>query len=553
MKGRLPLLVLLASALAFLASLFLPWREAHATSSSGSGVLSLVNLFSGGPLNGWVGGVGDVAVLLSVGLAIASCAALLRPHAAAKLPLGGLGVGLGYFTAAVAVQVHATSAFFFPASNRLQGQGWTGVDPARVHYHTSWAYGGYLGAACGAIAAVVGLAVRRRELLVRRPRAELVAGALCVGLLASFLLPWAWFPFIHRVGFPGIASPAATIAALGLVLGAGRLLWLGDGWWRFPAAVAIAILTGATATALSFSGHRAYGTWIGVACAVLLVAVESVGVRRLQLSAAPPAWAVLRAGAAILLLVALFLPWQDLRAVPGSLHSANGWEAYSGAVTGGLALLLLAAAVVPALNAYALEAAVAIALLVSAQGGFFAENGNSRVFRMGYGLFVGFGATALLLIATLVPFRPARVDRRRALVRALPISLSLACVAAVIVPWWFVVPQDWATRATAVRDWLSVPALFLALYLVRTWILAAKGAMLTGRTLTLVPLALLVLPALELIRLRMNGVIWGGVILIVLCLLLTVCGWIEESGGGLENVRVPDDIWRIDRLPETES
>lgn len=548
MKGRLPLLVLLASALGFLASFFLPWREAHV---QGGGASALPTLFRGGPLDGWVGGVGDVAVLVAAGLAVACGAALLRSTPARRLPLGGLGVALGYFTAAVAMQVHATDAAFFSVTNRLQVQGWTGISPARIHYHTTWAYGFYLAGACGAAAALCGLALRRHELLVRRPAAELMAGALGAGLLASFLLPWAAVRALHRTGFPGIDGPAAALAALVLLVGAGRLLGIGDERRRLPLAVATAILTGGAASALPIAAQPAYGAWIGVGCAVLLVAVEALRVRRPRLPATPAPWTALRTGAAILLLAALFLPWQELRDAQAVLHSASGWEPYAGAVAGGLALLLLAAPVLPAVEAYVLEAAVAAALLLSAQGGFFADFGNSLIFRMGYGLYVGFAAAALLLIATLVPFRPPPFDRRRMLVRALPLGLSVACVAAVVVPWWFVVPQSWTFRATAVRDWLSAPALFLALYLVRVWLLSTRGAV-RGHRLTLTPIALLVLPALELIRLRMDGVIWGGVILIVLCVLLAALGRIEERGG-LERLRVPEAIWRIDRLPETES
>ena len=555
MRSRLPLLVLLASALAFLASLFLPWREAHVASGGGTGSLGLLNLFGGGPLDGWVGGVGDVAVLLAVALVFANGAALLRPRAAARLPLGGLGVGLGYFTAAVAVQAHATSAAIFPALIRAHGgQGWTGTNPASVHYHTTWAYGFYLGAAAGAAAVVCAAALRRRELLVRRSMVEVVAAQIGVALLISFLLPWAWFPGVHRVGFPGMGSPAAAIAALGLVLVGSRLLSPGDERRRLPFAVATAILVGGAASSGPLGASHAYGTWIGVGCAVALVAVETVRTREWRLPPLPRGWTALRTAAAILLLAALFLPWQEMRAAP-RFHAPGfaGWWAYGGAVAGGLALLLLAAVALPGLEAYALEAAVAIALLVSAQGGFFAGFANSRIFRMGYGLYVGFGATALLLIATLVPFRPGEVNRRRALARALPIGLAVACVGAVVVPWWFVVPQDWLLRATAVRDWLSVPALFLALSVVRSWLIAAKGPAAKGHALTLTPLALLVLPALELVRLRSSGVIWGGVILIVLCLLLAALGWLEESGGGIESLRVPEEIWRVDRLPEPES
>jgi hypothetical protein len=67
-----------------------------------------------------------------------------------------------------------------------------------------------------------------------------------------------------------------------------------------------------------------------------------------------------------------------------------------------------------------------------------------------------------------------------------------------------------------------------------------------------VPLALLALAALDLIRFRGGDVVWGAVILVGLCLVLALCGWIEEHNG-LDGVRVPEEIWRVDRLPEPES
>ena len=53
MQNRLPSLVLLASALTFLASLFLPWQELRAP-TAGTGVFGMLNLFaSSGNFEGW--------------------------------------------------------------------------------------------------------------------------------------------------------------------------------------------------------------------------------------------------------------------------------------------------------------------------------------------------------------------------------------------------------------------------------------------------------------------------------------------------------------------
>ena len=86
----------------------------------------------------------------------------------------------------------------------------------------------------------------------------------------------------------------------------------------------------------------------------------------------------------------------------------------------------------------------------------------------------------------------------------------------------------------------------------RLWASRVRGPAGTGHRLTLVPLILLALASLELIRFRDNSdVIWGAIILVGLCLLLIVFGWIEERRG-LDDA-VPEEIWRVDRLPEAES
>jgi hypothetical protein len=45
---------------------------------------------------------------------------------------------------------------------------------------------------------------------------------------------------------------------------------------------------------------------------------------------------------------------------------------------------------------------------------------------------------------------------------------------------------------------------------------------------------------------------WESWVSIALCVLLAVLGWLERSSR-LESFRVPEEIWRVDRLPEAES
>ena len=379
-----------------------------------------------------------------------------------------------------------------------------------------------------------------------------MAAILGVGLLISFLLPWVGFA--NNFSAHGIEAPPAAIAALGLILGAGWLRAGAGRRWRLPAAIAAAVLSGAAASAVAISGGHVYGTWIGIGCAVALVLLEAERVALEAMRAWPArppvplhGMPLVRIGAAALLIVALFLPWQEIDRVGVSY---NGWYTSTGAAAGGLCLLLLATPALPALGGYLLDAVVAVAIFVSMVGTAF--RANSPFFAPGYGAYVGFAAAGILLGTVLVPLRPGSVDRERALVRALPLAASILCVAAVVVPLWFLLPQNWTFQSYALYGSMAVPGVLLSLYLVHLWAGRVRRPASTDHRLTLVPLVLLTLASLELIRFRdSSDVIWGAIILVALCLVLIMFGWIEERRG-VEGVGVPE-VWRVDRLPEAES
>jgi hypothetical protein len=255
-------------------------------------------------------------------------------------------------------------------------------------------------------------------------------------------------------------------------------------------------------------------------------------------------------GAAALLIVALFLPWQEISS-PAVGEGFEGWYLSTGAATGALCLLLLAPPAIRKFESYVLDAVVAIVILVSALATYF--RAAPFAYRIGYGAFVGVAAAGTLLVTALRHVRTGRLDRSRALARAVPLALSVLCVAAVVIPSWFVLPEDWTDQAAPLNSWLAVSGVLIGLYLIRLWVLRVRDPADTGGRLTLVPLVLLMLPSLELVRFRSDpNVQWGAVILVGLCLLLTLFGWIEEHRG-LEGLRVPEEIWRVDRLPGAES
>jgi hypothetical protein len=538
MARRLPLVVLLASSLTFLASLFLPWRETQMP--SGGGVYGLLNLYSGNgrEFDGWLAGTGDVAVLLVVAIVLTTIVALRRPHLAARLPIGSLAVALAYFTVGLALTVHSFSEVFVG--------GFTGHPPK---VNASWAYGFYLGLASAGLALLSGVAYRWSDRLRPRESGDAMACVLGIALLLSFLLPWVAFGAPSGGSLPGIQTPANAIAALGLVLGAGPLLGAGGRRWRLPFAVATAVLVGGAASALALGGSHRYGTWIAIACALLLVALEAVRALPTSLTAPPSGAAAVRMAAAALLIVALFLPWQEIRTT-GAGEDLEGWYLTTGAATGALCLLLLAVPALHKFESYVFDAVVAIVIFVSTLATYF--RAESFIYRIGYGAFVGIAAAGTLLVTTLWHVRPGHVDRSRALARAVPLALSVLCVAAVVVPSWFVLPANWRDQAAALNSWLAVSGVLIALYLIRLWVLRVRSPVRTGSRLTLVPLVLLTLPSLELIRIRADpSVQWGAVILVGLCLLLALFGWVEENRS-LETLRVPEGL-RVDRLPEAES
>jgi hypothetical protein len=517
MRRRLLLFVLVASALTFVVSLYLPWQETPSLRQAGvpayRGAIGLLSLlFENDSRDGWAADSGYMAALFAVALAIVSVGALARPRLAGRLPAGALGIGLAYFAAVLALQVRADSPRFGP------------FGPSVVHY--PWSSGFYVGAASAGVAALGGLVLLGPELLRRRATTDLVRDALCLGVFVSFLLPWTRMTYgVHVHGTPGLSSAAATIAALvlGVSYAAGRR-------WRLPLAIVVAILSVAAASAVPLGMSRAHGAWVGIGLALSLALFEAFRTRPWQIPARPKGWAALRTGAAALLVVALFLPWLEVAFGLGDVQVTHGWEEFAGAVAGSLAVLLLVAPAVPVLEAFALETVAAIAFLVSWFGAGEASVGFPPALRVGYGSFIGFAATALLIVSVLAPLRLARVEWKRALAFSVPIAASVACLGVVVVGAWEVLP--WPTRyeAVAVLSWFSVAALLLSLYLISMWVRRVLDLPASGDGLVLVPLVLLILPSLQLIRARhLLGATLGGWILVGLCLALAALGWIEQS------------------------
>ena len=517
--------LLLGAALVLLASLYLPWQ----TATCGQGCAS-VPVVGGGDLGkalsanlsiqGWSSAAGGASALAALALAAMAAAALIRPGQGSRLPLGLCALLMGYFALAVAVETRSTGR-----------QREAALSMSDFHY----GYGAYLGIAAAIVALVSAGAMRRRDLAQIRPRSALATTVLGVGLLVSFLLPWG-------ASFLGIAAPAAIVAAaLTVCLAASPAN-------RLVLSTAALLFTGAAFSTFDNLGSRAYGAWIGLGIAIGLVAVAVASRNGLPTHESPRGRVLAAIGAAGLLIAGLFLPWQqqcyeksaDFGPGSGRCISTNGWASSLGATAALLAIGLVILLVAPRRFLSPATLGAGIALLI-ATAGFQLENRSADGIHLefGSGAMIGFVAAGLLLALTVVGLRPRKVGLRLA-----PIAACVAYLGVVVVPWWAVLPHGVQASLTfAELSWPTIAGVLLAVWLVQLWAArAAAGA----EWLVIVPLGMLSLAALDLTRLRGDGITWGRGIVVSLCLLLGAFGWFEQQDG-LENARIPTFL-RFDRL-----
>src|SRR5262249_14138845 len=105
MSRRLPLYVLLAGALAVLASLYLTWTDSAASVAPDNPPLGLLDLVSGFSQEGW-GTYGQAGALVALALAAAAAASLVRPQLETRLPLAAGGLALLFFAVLNAAELH---------------------------------------------------------------------------------------------------------------------------------------------------------------------------------------------------------------------------------------------------------------------------------------------------------------------------------------------------------------------------------------------------------------------------------------------------------------
>jgi hypothetical protein len=513
-------------------SLYLRWVEVVGAGLrfGGRGVNGLLNLFSGSfsSFDGW-GIFGQAAALCALAVVAGAGLSLLRPQLKQRRPLASC----------------AGALLSFALLNAGETRGAGRLEAALYHLHARLGPGAYIGVASAA-AACIAVAVVRREELTRRPSITAVAAAsLTVGLLAAFLLPWLHvrIPRLGRGGATGYDSSFGQETAVFIVALAcfGLPLWRKETspGRRLAAAVGIAVLTAGSLSVLGTHVHWPYEAWLQLGCSLGLVVLARAAGRglRTRLPSVPDAVLVF---AVSLLVVSLFLPWQK-GCGGGACVSASGWTQADSETAGGLAVLLVVFLL--GFRRQVVELAVGAALYTTAAGFVV-----TQFARLGYGAPLGFAGAALLLLAAARRIRRVPLDRGR-LVRIVPSAACLAFLAIPVATLTGRLSQNLEVDSPWRVFWLEVGAVLVAVRLLGRWLSGTRD----DAELMLLPLALLAVTALDLIvaRRELGTITWEGWASVGLCVLLAVLGWIERSRG-LKGFRIPDEIWRIDRLPNVE-
>ena len=532
MRRRLSLIVLLASSSVFLGSLYLTWVESGGPAVATNKPQGPLDLFSGGiTYDGW-GSWGQAAALVALALAVGAGAALLRPQRETHLPFAGAGMALLYLALFSAAALHGTGVF--------RG--------AFEHRSVHLAAGAYLGLASAAVALLAAIGAHWDE-PPGRPQVQAgLAFALTIGLLAAFILPWL------RLHAPRVEAGAATgyeisnsgdnvVVFIALLACFGLLLWgrrTGPGR-RLATALGIAVLVGGGLSPLGLDVHWHYEAWMQLGCSLGLVALALATGRGLRISS-PRVSDVAAVVAASLLVASMFMPWQKVCG-GGACASTSGWTQFYSATAGGLAVTLLV--LLLGFRHLFVELAVGAAVYVMAAGFVVTEFPRTD---LGYGATLGFAGAALLLVVAARQLGSVPAGRRRLLMRFVPM---IACLGFLAIP---VATLTGGLSQSLESDslwrvywyWLEVGAILVVLRLLGRWLGGPKA----DDELVLLPLALLALTVIEvsLVRRAFGIISWEGWVSIGLCVLLAVLGWLERTSR-LERFRVPDEIWRVDRLP----
>jgi hypothetical protein len=522
-KGRIPLLLLVGSSATFLASLYLTWVSAGDPTRAlrtRHGALSILNLFSNAfAFNGW-GAFGQAAAIAAVALGLLAVVSLIRPELESALPLGGCAIAL------------AALALVNVADLRTQGIYRAGYMSLSAHVST----GAYVGGAAALVALLAAAWVSHDE--ISDLGSAVAATLLTIGLVAAYVLPTL---SVHTQALKGaggyqfVWAGSYGTAIMILIASFGLTFWFGAAppIRRISAAAIGLVLVIGGFSVLGTHTHWPYEAWLAIGCAIGLVVLAAISTRERPLVALGRADAIALAGAT-LLLVSLFFNWQKA-CYGNTCYVSNGW---GGGLAGGLAGLF----VVLLLGFLYLSPEIAgtVAIYVLGAGLTYTAHGS-----LGYGAFIGFAGAALLLVAVgLQPRKPVHGG-----VRLVPVAASLAFLAIPVAT----LTGRLSTEIEINGEWrlllLEAAAIVVGLRLIGRW-LSGPAA---DNELLLLPVALLALTTLDLAeRLDVHTVGWEGWLGLILSVLLVVLGWVGRRGG-LDKFRIPDEIWRVDRISTGEN
>jgi hypothetical protein len=306
---------------------------------------------------------------------------------------------------------------------------------------------------------------------------------------------------------------------------------------RLCAAIGVAVLVGGNLSPLGTHHHWRYEAWLQLGCSLGLIALALATSRGPRIPLLPVADAAAVA-AASLLVVSTLMPWQKVCA-GGACDSVSGWMLTVSAVAGGLAVIFIV--LLLGFQRHVVELSVGAAIYVMVAGFAITQVPEGH---FGYGAPLAFAGAALLLVAPARRLGSLPADRKRLPVRIVPMAVCLGFLALPVATLMgrFVLSHEWRGYWL----WLEVGAILVVLRLFGRWLGGPK----VDDELVLLPVVLLALTVLDVVLSRRAfGVIsWVGWVSMSLCLLLAVLGWLERTGR-LENIRVPEEVWRVDRLP----
>jgi hypothetical protein len=521
-KVRIAQLSMLGGSLAFLASLYLSWVSTTAGENTGrSDFFQLLGSYS---WNG-LGPFGQAAALAAVALIVLVLASFLRPGLAATLPFGGCAIALAAL--AVVNATHLRTDAFYRAALSL--------DEVSVHLGT----GVYVGGAAALVALLGAALMSSDEFLETGVATIAVATLLTAGLAAAYVLPTLDLDAQQRnaaEGFQFLAAGNDGAAIMLLVASFGLTFWLGGPpLRRIASAAVVLVLAVGSFSIYGTRVHWPYEAWLAIGCAagLLVLALARSGLPR---GTRLTRQHLLALEGAILLFVSLFLNWEKACYSPrAACFVANGW---SGGIKGGLVAILVL--LLLGSRRFSPELAVAVVIYVIGAGLAITADGS-----LGYGAFLGFGGAALLALAVVSgPRKPVSLDAR-----LIPVAACLAFLAMPVATLSGSLPDSFEFVGGWRLYLAEAAAIVLALRLIRRWL---SGPARDDEVL-LLPVALLALTALDLGEKQDTYFIgWEGWLSLALCLLLVVLGWIGRRGG-LDNFRIPEEIWRVDRISAGEN